>query len=385
MHFHRNSAAAFAGLAAAAGQVVTEAAIIKALQLGLRQFGEKPTDFVKHAREARGRAARSPRNRALVHQQHFAVLLLATACLEFLLEARVDFVHDHGALARARYTANHANRALRELYRQILKVVMIQFFEFVEFRGIGNGLCRNLVCHRDGVRQILDSLTARKLLQGVRLGKLFGRTFGNDFTAELTRRRTHIDNMVCRLHHLHVVFHDHERIAEVAQAVKRIEQHGGIAFVQAHRRFVKHIEHTFETATDLTRQANTLGFTARERVARAVETDVTEAYTLEEIQSAHNFAEQRFGDRHLAIGILVFPEVVAFEVFVAEPFERLGDTHVVHIHNILVADVNRQIFRLQTFAVAIGANFAVLKVAEAKAGFASAPMRVKAEVLRIQG
>ena len=40
VHFHRDGTAAFAGLAAAASQVVTKAAIIEAFQLGLRQFGE---------------------------------------------------------------------------------------------------------------------------------------------------------------------------------------------------------------------------------------------------------------------------------------------------------------------------------------------------------
>ncbi len=321
----------------------------------------------------------------MVHQKNFAVLLFATAGLEFLLEARVDFVHDHGALARARNTADHADGALRELYRQILKIVVIQFFEFVEFRGIGNGLCRNFVRHRDGVRQILDSLTARKLLQGVRLGKLFRRTFGNDFAAKLARRRPHIDNVVGGLHHLHVVFHHHERVTQIAQAVKRIEQHGGIAFVQAHRGFVKHVKYAFEAATDLACETNSLRFTTAERVARAVKADVAEAYPLQEIEAPHNFAEQRFGNRHLAVGIFVLSEIVTFEVFVAEPFKRLGDAHVVHIHDILVANANRQIFRLQAFAVTIGANFAVLKVAEAKAGFASAPVRIKTEVLGIQG
>ncbi len=40
MHFHRDGAAAFAGLAAATGQVVTETAVVEALHLGLWQFGE---------------------------------------------------------------------------------------------------------------------------------------------------------------------------------------------------------------------------------------------------------------------------------------------------------------------------------------------------------
>ncbi len=54
VHFYRDGAATFAGLAAAASQVVTEAPVVESFQLGLRQFGEQLADVVKHARVLRG-------------------------------------------------------------------------------------------------------------------------------------------------------------------------------------------------------------------------------------------------------------------------------------------------------------------------------------------
>ena len=83
--------------------------------------------------------------------------------------------------------------------------------------------------------------------------------------------------MVCGLHHLEVMFHDNERIAEVTQAVKRVQEFRGIAFVEANRRLVKHIKHAFEAATNLACQADTLGFTARERIARTIKANVAPA------------------------------------------------------------------------------------------------------------
>ena len=151
---------------------------------------------------------------------------------------------------------------------------MIQLFEFVEFRGIGDGYRSNFVRHRNRMRQVLHRFAARELLQGVGFGKLRRRTFGDDFTAELARGRAHVDKVVGGLHHLHVVFHHHERVAEVAQAVERVEKHGGVAFVEAHRGFVEHVKPTFEAAADLACETDALRFAAAERVARAVETDV---------------------------------------------------------------------------------------------------------------
>ena len=55
-----------------------------------------------------------------------------------------------------------------------------------------------------------------------------------------------------------------------------------------------------------------------------------------------------------------------------------------HIHDVLVQDAHCKIFRLQAFAVAVGAFFAILEVTKAKASFAGAPMRVEAEMFRIE-
>ena len=81
--------------------------------------------------------------------------------------------------------------------------------------------------------------------------------------------------MVCGLHHLDVMFHDHERIAEVTQTVKRVQEFCGIAFVKADGRFIKHVQDAFEAAADLASQTDALGFTARKRIARTVKANVT--------------------------------------------------------------------------------------------------------------
>ena len=105
------------------------------------------------------------------------------------------------------------------------------------------------------IREELDRLATRETLQRIRLRQFCRSSFCDDFATEIPSTRAHIDNVVCGLHHLQIMFHNDERIAEVTQAVKRIEEFRGIAFVEADRRFIKHIKHAFEAATDLACQA----------------------------------------------------------------------------------------------------------------------------------
>ena len=124
--------------------------------------------------------------------------------------------------------------------------------------------------------------------------------------------------MVRRLHHLHVVFHHHQGVSQVPQAVQRIQQLGGIAFVEAHRGFVQNVEHSFKAATDLACKADTLGLATAQGVACTVEPDVAKTHTDEELQTADDFTEQGLRYRLLAFAVLF-----ALEIHMGEPVQGL--------------------------------------------------------------
>ena len=85
-----------------------------------------------------------------------------------------------------------------------------------------------------------------------------------------------VDDVVGGADRLLVVL-DHEHgVAEVAQALERVEQPAVVALVQADRRLVEDVEHADQARADLGRQADALPLAARERAGGAVEGQVVE-------------------------------------------------------------------------------------------------------------
>ena len=73
----------------------------------------------------------------------------------------------------------------------------------------------------------------------------------------------YIDDMVGSHNGFLIMFDNHHRIAEIAQARQRIKQAGIVALVQSYARLIKHIKHTCEAGADLRSQSNALAFAAR--------------------------------------------------------------------------------------------------------------------------
>ena len=112
---------------------------------------------------------------------------------------------------------------------------------------------------------------------------------------------TEVANRVAVLDHFAVVLdHDH-RVAKIAQAVKRLEQPRVVTRVQSDRRLVKHIKHATKTATKLTGQSDSLGFSVGKRSRGSVDRDVLEPNIVEEIDAADDLANQFAGDLFLTI------------------------------------------------------------------------------------
>ena len=103
-----------------------------------------------------------------------------------------------------------------------------------------------------------------------------GRALGDDLAAVAAGARTEVDDPVGGLDRRLVVLDDEHRVAEVAQAVQRLDQPLVVALVQADRRLVEDVQHARQLAAELRREPDALRLAARQRRRRAVEREVVE-------------------------------------------------------------------------------------------------------------
>ena len=85
-----------------------------------------------------------------------------------------------------------------------------------------------------------------------------------------------IDDVIRRADRILVVLDDDHRVADVAQAMQRVEQALVVALVQADRRLVQDVHDAHQSRADLAREPDALGFAAGKRLGAAVERQVVE-------------------------------------------------------------------------------------------------------------
>ena len=97
-----------------------------------------------------------------------------------------------------------------------------------------------------------------------------GRALRHDLAAVDAGAGADVEHMIGGADGVLVVLdHDHG-VAEVAQALERLQEAGVVALVQADRGLVQHIEHAGEAGADLRGEADALALAAGERAgARA--------------------------------------------------------------------------------------------------------------------
>ena len=150
------------------------------------------------------------------------------------------------------------------------------------------------------------------------LRDLVGRADGNDFAAADAGAGAEVDQVVGGPHRVFIVFDDDDRVAQVAEFGKRIEQTLVIARMEADRWFVENVEHADEAATDLAGEADALRFAAGKRWRGAFERKVFEADVEQEAEAAADFFEHLVGD-------LFF---VSFEHQLGEELDGIGNRPV---------------------------------------------------------
>ena len=92
------------------------------------------------------------------------------------------------------------------------------------------------------------------------------------------------------------MLHDEHGVAEITQALERVEQARVVALVESDARLVEDVEHADQPRSDLCGQPDALRFATRERFGGAIEREVLETDIHEKAQALAHFLEDRAGD-----------------------------------------------------------------------------------------
>ena len=174
-----------------------------------------------------------------------------------------------------------------------------------------------------------------------------------------------------------VLHHDHG-VAEVAQALERLQQPRIVALVQPDRGLVEHIEDAGQAGADLGGEPDALALAARQRAGGARQREIFEPDIDQEFEPLADFLEHARRDLVLLGG--------ERSGQLGEPFAGALDRHLGDFADMQAADFHAQRLRLEAIAVAgrarnVGEVFGDLLARPVALGLAQAPLQVGDDAL----
>ena len=336
-------------LAAAAHHVEGEAPWLVTPDLRFGKLGEELPDEVENADVGHGVRPRCATDGLLVDLYDLVYVLDAVhvdvgerfllGTVEVAVQDRVQRLVDECGFAAARHAGDADELAEREGDGDVLQVVAC-------CPDDGEGLAVAFAPHFRHLYLFLAAEVLRR--QRPRFQDFLVRALRHDLAAVDARRRSDVNNVVRRPHHVAVVLHHDDGVAEVAQVLQRLNQLVVVALVQPDARLVQDVQHVDEAGTDLRGQPDALRLTAGQRPRRKVQREVLDAHILQKAQPEANLAKY-------LVGNLLFLVIQIFGTFV-HPADEVGDVHPCEVGDVLVADSEMQRLLFQTVAVAFGAG-----------------------------
>ena len=124
-----------------------------------------------------------------------------------------------------------------------------------------------------------DCLFPQQIAHGITVTvflKVFHVSLIDHLSSQAACPGTDVDDIVGSTDNLFIVFHYHYRIAQLLQLAEHVYQFVRIAAMQADARFVKNIQAAHQTTSQRGGEVDSLAFTAGERVAEAVQREVSQ-------------------------------------------------------------------------------------------------------------
>ena len=238
--------------------------------------------------------ARRAADRALVDLDHLVEVLdaverfvragLLPRPLQIHRQPLVERVGDERALARSRNTGDADEGAERERDRDVAQVVLARAAQHQRTCRCPGRRCAGIRSPRRPLRILAGD---RSVCPGNRRHV----AFGDDVATVLAGAGPDIDDPVGRAHHVFVVLDDDQRIADVAQALQRLDQSRIVALMQTDARLVEDVEHTHQARADLGREPDALGFAAGKGVGRSFQRQVVESDIDQEAEPLADFLQ----------------------------------------------------------------------------------------------
>ena len=108
-----------------------------------------------------------------------------------------------------------------------------------------------------------------------------------------------IDDVIGRAHHVGIVLHHQDGVAQVAQLFENADQPGRIAAMQPDGWLVQNVTGAHQPRTEARRQLDALRFAARKRRRKPVERKILQPHVVQELQPLPDFDQDLVGDGHL--------------------------------------------------------------------------------------
>ena len=242
--------------------------------------------------------ARRTTDRALVDENDVVELAVAedvverrgTRRFEFHPSAqrRIERVFDERAFAGTADAGDDAERAERELDRDVLQIVAAR-------AGEANPTVLGLAAHRRHGR----AASAREEVAGQAVRRFFdlgGRPLEDDFAAVASRAGSDFNELIGCADHRFVVLDGDDRVAAIAEPFDRLDEPFCVLRMQAGRRLVEHVQHVHQRRPEGRRERDSLHFAAAQRADRPIEREIVEADLFEITEPRRDLFEHHPAD-----------------------------------------------------------------------------------------
>ena len=120
--------------------------------------------------------------------------------------------------------------------------------------------------------------------------------FEDDAAAVFAGAGAEVDDVVGGAHHVGIVLHHHDGVAQVAQLCEDADEAAGVAAVQADGRLVEHVAGAHQPRAEAGGELDALRLAAGERGGEPVERQVVEADVVQELEALADLDQDLVGD-----------------------------------------------------------------------------------------